>query len=39
VIVTGNPRVFQDNPYPYPVKPVPMLKGRGFDGYGYRFHR
>jgi hypothetical protein len=34
VIVTGNPRVFRGNPYPYPVKPVPLTKGRGFDGSG-----
>jgi len=34
VIVTGNPGVFQGYPYPYPSKPVPATKGRGFDGSG-----
>jgi len=32
--VTGNPGVFQGNPYPYPSKPVPVVAGTGFDGYG-----
>jgi len=34
VIVTGNPGVFQGYLYPYPSKPVPTTKGRGFDGSG-----
>ena len=34
VIVTGNPRVIRGYPYPYPVKPVPATKGKGFDGSG-----
>jgi hypothetical protein len=34
VIVTGNPQVFRGNPYLYPVKPVPLPKGRGFDRSG-----
>ena len=33
-IVTGNPGVFQGYPYLYPRKPVPVPKGRGFDGLG-----
>ena len=37
MIVTGNPRVIRGNPYPYPVKPVPALKGKGFDGSGYGY--
>ena len=32
VIVTGNPGVFQGYPYPYPGKPLPTNKGRGFSG-------
>ena len=27
---TGNPGVFQRNPYPYPWKPIPMCTGMGF---------
>ena len=34
VIVMGNPGVFQGYLYPYPSKPVPATKGRGFDGSG-----
>jgi len=34
VIVTGNPGVFQGYLYPYPCKPIPTTKGRGFGGSG-----
>ena len=31
-IITGNPGVFPGYPDPYPIKPVPMERGRGFAG-------
>ena len=31
VIITGNPGVSQGYPYPYPSKPLPAAKGRGFN--------
>ena len=34
VIGPGDPRVHQGHPYPYPEKPLPFLKGAGFDMYG-----
>ena len=34
VIVTGNPGVPRDNPYPTRAKPVPVYTGTGFCGYG-----
>ena len=33
-IITGNPGVFQSYPDPYPTKPVPMKKGKGYCGLG-----
>ena len=33
-IVRGNPGVFQSYPDPYPQKPVPLIRGTGFPGYG-----
>ena len=38
-IITGNPGVFQGYPYPYPRKPVPAFKGRGFGGLGSGFRK
>ena len=38
-IITGNPGVFQGYPYPYPRKPVPAFKGRGFGGLGTGFRK
>ena len=39
-IVTGNPRVFQGNPDPYPPEPAPVARvgvlagsGKGFSGF------
>jgi len=36
-IITGNPGVFQGYTYPYPRKPIPAFKGRGFGGLGSGF--
>jgi len=33
-IITGNPGVFQGYPDPYPTKPVPTPKGKGYCGLG-----
>ena len=33
---TGNPGVFQANPYPYPSKPVPAYAGTGYLPAGVR---
>ena len=30
----GNPGVSAANPYPTPQKPLPLLRGKGFGGYG-----
>ena len=30
----GNPGVSAANPYPTPQKPLPLLRGKGFEGYG-----
>jgi hypothetical protein len=35
-IITGNPGVFLHYPYPYPSKPLPFNKGRGFMCTGVR---
>ena len=34
VIVRGNPRVQNMNPYPTLNKPLPLIKGKGFKGSG-----
>ena len=34
VIITGNPGVPRDNPYPTWTKPVPVYTGTGFCGFG-----
>ena len=35
-IVVGNPGVFLLYPYPYPSKPLPSIRGRGFLWVGSR---
>jgi hypothetical protein len=35
-IITGKPRVFLANPYPYPSKPVPVYMGTGYLPAGVR---
>ena len=34
VIRTGNPQVLLGNPYPTRAKPLPVLTGTGFGGFG-----
>ena len=36
-IVRGNPGVFQLNPYPTPVKPLPLSRVRVLEGLGKGF--
>jgi hypothetical protein len=38
-IVTGNPRVFQGNPYPHPRKPAPAPRVRVSTGSGKGFRK
>ena len=33
-LVVGNPGVFQAYPYPYPAKPLPTTRGKGFSRLG-----